>query len=192
MYIGAVAILLALCLIGTLLYLFYVRLHAEKFTRERYAFSCLLTSSSLVTIAIANLSSKEGIVDRGFQFLSRLLGQTPPPSESASVTEKIAIVAVVAFALHQIWRSYREWGGLTSVEEIERRRRSQPPSLIKEGAQEAVRLLKRAPPRPVHEKYSIASLQAILKSPSHDVVWHEHARQLFELWDGCHICVGER
>ena len=168
---------------AALYYLFKIRLQSDKYTRERYAFSCLVASSSLVSIAIGNLSSREGIADHIYDFVSQLLGQQPSPPEPASVVEQLSITGLVLFGIYQIWRSYRDWNGLRSVDEVQRRRKNQSPSVILEGVDEAVRLVKRAPPRQIYDKNSIPSLQAILRSPLHDVVWHEHARQLFELWE---------
>ena len=184
MYTGMLALGLFLGVVITSVYLIYVKAHPQKYTRERYAFSCLITSSSLIGIAIAAISSKEGMVDHIYNILLLAFDQETPPPEPASMTEKVLITILVAFALHHIWKSYREdWPGLISVDEMNRRRKSQSPSLLAAGVEEGIRLLKRAPPRTIFDKTDITFLQAVLKSPSHDVVWHEHARQLFELWD---------
>jgi hypothetical protein len=181
--LDVVVVVFVLAVIAALTYLIYIKVHQEKYTRERYAYSCLLTSSSIIAIALANISPREGVADHVYIFLSRLFGQEPSPAHPPSVVEQLSIVAVAGFAVHLIWRSYREWGGLTSADEAERRRRHQPPSIVKEGTDEALRIIKRSPARALYKKSAISSLQAVLKSPAHDVVWHEHARQLFELWN---------
>ena len=166
MYKGALALILVLVFLAALYYLLKFRIQSDKYTRERYAFSCLVASSSLLSIAIGSLTSKEGLADHIYQLVARLLGQQPAPSEPASVMEQLSITGLVSFGIYQIWRSYRDWNGLRSVDEFERQRKNVSPSVILEGFDEAVRLVKRTPPRQVYDKNSIPSLQAILKSPA--------------------------
>ena len=184
MIFGIIALALVFAGLITISYVVYVKIYSDKYTRERYAFSCLLASGSLLSLGISNISSKKGVGDHLYRLVAEISGQNPSAAGSASITEQLAITALVFFGVHLIWKSYRDWDGLRSVEEVDRRRRNQPPSFISQSVGEAVRLIKGDPPREVYDKRKVSFLQAILQSPSHDVVWHEHAKQLFELWDG--------
>jgi len=184
MSIGITSSVLILCFLLTLFYLLYVKYNSNRYTKERYCFSCLLSSVSLLGLGVTNISSREGFADHIYRLVAELLGERLPPSEPASVVEQIAITALVMFGVHKIWSSPKNWDGLRSVDDIERERKNLPNSTASQGVLEAIRLIKRAPSRQVFERNSLPLLQAVLASPSHDIVWHEHARQLFELWEG--------
>lgn len=172
-------------LVGTALlcggWALYSKLNPEKYTRERYAFNCLSAAVSLAGVAVAAVSSKQGVFDQVFGLIAATLGYPPPAEQPAPLSEKTLIVLLVVSIIYMLFKSHREWNGLISEDDALRQRSVLPISMFEQGIDEFKRLAKRLPPR------NVAGTDRRLKGdvnapPAPAMVWHEHARELFELW----------
>jgi len=180
-----VVIGLAAVLLISICYVIYVKLSEEKYTRERFAFASLTATTSLLMTAIAQISSAEGLPQRFVAIVLTLVGAPAPTAEPASIAEKLLIALITIFGV--IWidrlnKSTEYWSGQVSVEDYQLRRQHKPRSWVLDGFSEGARLLRRAPPRQTRAEGAQLALQAVLDAPVHNLVWHEHARELVELW----------
>jgi hypothetical protein len=165
-------------------WIIYTKSQREQYTREKYAFSCLAACVSLVTLAISAVSSKVGVFDHALNFIAIITGNPPIHEDPAPIEQKLLVCVIVGFAIYLIFKSHqnwKNWGGLVSVNEEDRKRLHQPTSFISQGFDEGLRLIKREPEREVSQgskKYK-GDIVAPSQPPT---IWHEYARELFELW----------
>ncbi|MBW9335066.1 hypothetical protein FEE59_16250 [Herbaspirillum sp. RU 5E] len=151
----------------------------ENSDREKYAFRCLTVISSLAVLAIANISSKQGISDQLIALVAIALGHPLPDAPPAPFSEKMLVVLLIAFIIYLIFRSHKNWKGDISAEEADRLRMKREISLLNQAYSEIIRLSKRQPPR---QKYTESKRLDSVSIPGEiNLVWHEHARELFEL-----------
>ena len=178
--VGAISIVLLLVAIG---YLTYVRTNSDKYTKERYAFSCLTSTLSLANVAIIAVSSKERFTDHLARFIYTVIGADPPLPNPATALEQFLLVLLSVFAIYHIWQSYHSWPGAISVDEYGRRKRREPVTLIQQGSDEVIRLLYRGGPRAVFDKTQSARIAAMMYTPHDEIVWKEHIKQMFSIWN---------
>jgi hypothetical protein len=169
-----------LLVLTTVAILIYSKFKEESFTREQYAFKCLAAILSLVTLAVAAISSHEGLADQIVSLISGAMGlpKTEPPP--APLSEKMLIVLLVTFAVYVIHRSHENWAGRVSAEEVERTRMKRSTSLVQQAFDEAGRIAARKPLRAHYTEAQRVDPVAVPSEPN--LVWHDHVRELFELW----------
>jgi len=102
----------------------------------------------------------------------------PPP---APLSEKALMVFLVALGVHAIVKSHKNWVGCISADEIERQRMKKTNSLIFQGVDEGIRLACKKPERGIYVEEKRFDPVALPEEPN--LVWHNHARELFELWN---------
>jgi hypothetical protein len=176
-------LLLAVLAAACLVWVAYSKFREEELTREKYATRCLGATVSLVSLAVAAISSKQGPMDHVMKVASLITGQPAPPAEPISMSEQMMIVMLVAFATVLIFKSHSNWNGLVSADEVNRRRLQRPINLIPQALDESARLLRGAPEREIYQ--SASRLKGEVPEPAAPpLVWHEYARELFELWFG--------
>lgn len=118
-------------------------------------------------------------------FSSVFFGIRQAVVQQASISEKllIGVLAIVGLRwLDRANRAFSEWKGLISSEDLQARRQHRSRTWVSDGFDEALRLLKHKPPRTIHSESNYGMLQALLDMPNPNLVWHEHARELVELW----------
>ena len=159
----------------------YTKSHREEYTREKYAFRCLSACVSLVTLLIVAVLPKEGLFDHVLTLIAVVTGNSRPPADPAPYSEKALLAVVVMIAVYWIFQSHKNWEGRTSVDEAEARRLHRLPSLIPQGVKEGLRLIKREPePEVTPSNKRIRG--EITSPPQPQIIWHEYARELFELY----------
>ncbi|WP_141231872.1 NACHT domain-containing NTPase [Pseudomonas sp. Irchel s3h9] len=171
-------------LVLSLVLLGYVFYSSEKSkvsnTREQYAIKCLTAIVALVTLCLTSISSKQSIPDQIVGLISRILGAPVPDTPPAPLSEQVLMVIVVGFAITLIFKSHRSWQGAISADEENKRRMKQSTGLISQALDEVVRVVKVQPRRKLYEKERRVDPVVIPEEPN--LVWHDHARELFELW----------
>lgn len=181
MLLALVIVVTLVITVGCVVWVVYSKLREERYTRDKYAFRCLAAYISLIGLAVAAVSSKQGLVDHVLEFASSVAGQPYSPDPPAPMSEKLLIVALVTFGIYVIYKSHQNWHGLISVDEASRRRLQRPYSILSQGLDEGKRLLRRQPARAIYRDAD--RLKGDVATPSEpNLVWHEHARELFELW----------
>jgi len=173
------AVLIALSII--LLILLY-RSHSKpkENTREQYAFRCLATVATLATVCITAITSKTSLTDQLFSLVLKISGHSVPDVNPAPISEHILIVVTFLIAATFISKTHNNWGGKISIDEEERRRMKHTTGMFSQGFEEAVRLVKHAPQRKVYVENKRLDSVTVPSEPN--LVWHDHARELFELW----------
>lgn len=171
--------LLALSLI-LIIYLYRSASNPKEKTREHYAFKCLSTISALAVLCIASISSKTSLLDQALALIARISGNPIPEVPPAPVSEHILLVVIFIVIAWYISKSHENWNGQISADEEERRRMKRATGMLAQGIDEAVRLVKHRPQRKiyVHDK----RLDSVTIPSEPNLVWHDHARELFELW----------
>lgn len=172
-----IALVLIMC-IGVLI---YTLIKKNTVTREEYALKALAAIISLVTVGLASISSKTGIVDELFSLISSIMGHPLPEAVPAPLSEKTLMVFLVAFGIHAIVKSHENWTGRLSADEIERQRMKKTNSLIFQGIDEGIRLISKKPERSLHLEEKRYDPVALPEEPN--LIWHSHVRELFELWN---------
>jgi hypothetical protein len=165
--------------LGSGVFLFYSALRHKENTREQYAFRCLATISTLVTLAITSVSSRQGLSDEVMALLSAALGHPVPEAPPAPFSEKALIVLLVAVAIYVIYKSHGKWAGAVSSDEVDRRRMKRTTSLVSQAIDESIRLARNRPHRKIYAEEPRIDPVAIPGEPN--LVWYDHARELFEL-----------
>jgi hypothetical protein len=176
-----IIIALSAVALACLTWVVYAKMHEGVYTREKYAFRCLAASVALAGLAVASISSRKDFADHVVDVIATFTGHPAPQGEPAPMSEQLLICGLVLFAIYMIFKSHREWDGQVSVQEAERRRLQIPESLIRQGISEGIRLVKRTPPPELYRRdHRIAGEVIVPGQP--ELVWHVHARELFELW----------
>jgi len=184
MDISVISILVLLSIALTFVcgvWIIYRKTHGERYTREKYAFSCLTAVVALVTMLASALFSKEGLADHFLTLVAIVTGNPKPIAAPPSPIEEVLLTLVVAFTIYFILQSHKNWEGLVTVDEVERKRLHRSTTFISQGVGEGLRLLtgKSEPTVAQSEK----RIKGDIPYPSEpQIVWHEYARQLFELW----------
>jgi hypothetical protein len=160
----------------------YTKMREERYTHERYALRCVTATASLVLAAITAISSHKGFIDHFLDLLSAGFGISTQDATPAPLSEKFLIVILVAVAIYFIMNSHKSWHGLISEQEAERRRTRRPNHIGIQALEEAHRIITRNPDRIADYGGVNKRIYEISDPPQPDLVWHEYARDLFELW----------
>jgi hypothetical protein len=179
-----IAILLALVLLASWGYMLYVKLFSEKYTRERFAFASLAATSSVILTAIGQISSSQGLPQVLLSTFTSFFGVAPVyHPDPAPLSEKLLIVVLALTAAAWINRLNKDvWTGQVSVEDHQNRKQHKARSWVLDGFNEGSRILHGTSPRNTYEAAGQLALQTVLDTPTYTVVWHEHAKELVELW----------
>lgn len=181
-FLMAGLLVLSILLIG---FLIYSSVAQKKETREQYAFKCLSAIVALVSLCLTTLSSKQSLPDQIINIVARLMRSPIPEAQPAPVSEQILMVLLIGFAIYLISKSHQNWSGKISSDEEDRRRMKKPVGLIAQAVDETVRIAKKMPKRKLYERDSRIDPVAIPDEPY--LVWHDHGRELFELWNSLAI-----
>jgi hypothetical protein len=174
-------IIVLLAVAGSIYWVIRSKTREENYTREKYAFRCLAAAVTLITLAITSVSSKKGLVDHLIDLTSAVTGFKGAEDAPTPLSEKMLICVLVVIGIYFIHKSYADWKGPRSVDEMERDRSQQGVSLVSQALDEGLRLIKRAPERELYNPNRRFS--ADVSAPSMpNIVWHEHAKELFGLW----------
>lgn len=175
----AVIVLSSLVVI-TIFILIYAQLRKKQEVRESYAFKCLASIVTLVGLAIAAVSSRQGLGDQIFGLIAEIFGHPVAADTPAPVSEKALIIFLVAFAVHTIYNSHKTWSGAISAEEVNRIRMQHSNSLLYQAFEEGKRIVKKKPKQRQFTEETRIDPVAVPDEPN--LVWYDRARELFELW----------
>ena len=147
--------------------------------RERFALAAL---NSIVTLTLAFFSIVGAQVapwDLISGFIAFGFGREPilsPPE----LVDYVLLLLVYALAIATIFFLHQRWDGLTSERQYKMQQRREEHSLLREGATELIRILRRAAPSPPHvpETHPLVSQLAGL---TESIAWHDRARTLVQL-----------
>lgn len=175
-----ILIILLVLSLALIVHLYRSVSNPKENTREQYAFRCLSTISALAVLCIASISSKTSLFDQILSLIARISGNPIPDTPPAPVSEHILLVVIFAVITLYISKSHENWNGKISADEEERRRMKRATGMLVQGVDEAVRLVKHRPQRKIYVNDKRLDSVTIPSEPN--LVWHDHARELFELW----------
>jgi len=161
-------------------WLVYSRLKTSEKTREHYALKCLAAISALVMLAVASISSKQGVLDKALAVIYRLMNYPVPQPIPAPLSEKMLIAVVVMIAVWLIYKSHANWPGLISADESDRRRMKLSNSVVQQAMSEGVRIAARRPVRKIYAGEQ--RVDPVAMPEEQNLVMHDNMRELFELW----------
>ena len=180
MMIQYLALFLFIVSIIAVVFVAKAKISQKESVREEYAVKCLAAIVSLVGLAIASITSKEGISDQAFSLFARILGYPLPEASPVPFSEKALVVLLVLVAIYLISISHQKWKGLVSADEVDRERMKRSNSLISQAVNEGTRIVRHEPKRIVYREEKRIDPVSMPAEPN--LVWHDHARELFELW----------
>ena len=160
----------------------YTKVNQKQFTKERYVLSTMTASSAIALAAISALSSKKGVVDHVTDTAASIFGISMPIETSAPLSEKLLIFVLANVSVYLIMNSLKNWTGLISTDEAASARLRRPRSIREQALDEAKRLIHRLPPREIATRGPQRGIRAIDPPRSSELIWHEHAKELFQLW----------
>jgi hypothetical protein len=163
------------------LWVYKSKANEQKYIKQQHALKCMTAIGALITLAITTISSKQGLWDHFREVFALITGSTYQPDEPAQLSEKILITVLALVGSYFILVSYLGWNGKVSVEDERDRRMHRSKSIITQAVEEGARIIRRRPKPPAYEAAS-RTPDEIFPPPKVEIVWHEHARELFELW----------
>ncbi|MBC7953235.1 MAG: NACHT domain-containing protein [Rhodospirillaceae bacterium] len=175
---AAILVLLAVIIVLAL-YVAYLLIRRNMFTRERYAFAALWGNSTAFVAVLVSVMAPEPIWQSAmniFAELSALSYRSPP----ATASDKILAVVLYCIFNYSTWQLFRHWPGARSERQEEQDQRQERPSLIREGIYETARLVSRRPSAPLAKGHRYKGVSRI-SPPTESLAWRERARELAEL-----------
>jgi len=171
----------ALC-IGLGAWLFYLKFIVRP-TREKYAFSALFATTSLVSLGIASVLYQTPWATF-IALIAYLTGNTIPKFEQPSLAEQIIIIALVIFAIQKIQQTFSQWNGAISENQADQQKRQEDVLFIAEG----IKMLlgkHEAKDLQLHNKPDYSKHLSALEVPSDSLAWRIQAIELLTLrWHG--------
>ena len=158
------------------IWLITVFVRRENHTRERFAFVCIAAWFSLAATVTAAIAHKESFWDS----LAGMIFRNTKP-EPIRTADEVLMLLILSLAGYVVIQLHKSWSGAISVRQFDRQRYKRPSTLLREGADEASRILHRRPPfEPYNREYS-TRLAPALDPPSGSLAWHMQARDLLSL-----------
>jgi hypothetical protein len=160
-------------------YTIYIKIKSRSYTRERYAFSALAATVSLVTLGIHAITTSPpwSVWTKLFADLSGTQTPSAPPHWS----EQALVVVLILFALIVINRTFQSWNGLVSVAQKEREQIHETQVWVVDGWYETLRIVCRKKPLAIYEPIDYSRSFPILEPPKETLAWHENAKELVTL-----------
>lgn len=161
------------------IYALIVWIRRKRYTRERFAFACLMAVVTLTTALFAVAFGQSMPWHLAAGALSWATGQNftlPAPSFG----DYGFLITVYILSLLAIGRLYDRWDGLKSQRQYELEQRHESVPLIREGIGELSRLIQRRQALVIHET-NTHQLASQLQNPSYTVAWRDRARELVRL-----------
>jgi len=176
----SIVVLLAVAAaIGGIVWVIYAVRRKEEYTREKFAFVALAAYMGLLGTVVSSIADKESPWTTIANFIRTLRG-LPKEASEPRPTDHILLVVVAGIAAVLIYRIYREWGGAISSEEHRRGQVRGKPVLLRDGLDEARRLIHRGA-RELHRPKATEATFGQLPIPSDTLAWHLQALDLVTL-----------
>ncbi|WP_089726715.1 hypothetical protein [Candidatus Thiosymbion oneisti] len=174
---------MALAAVG---YALYIKLRAKRYTRERYAFAFLASSTGLFGMLVTTLFAGPPWIALA-NLLRHWLPNIPQPAQAHLITRILVILGFVVLAWLQ-YRIWRHWSGGRSVHQAEAEQNKEQISVLDEGIRESRRLIRREPPLERFAGTGDREFDTIIESPTDSLAWRDQARELVELrWPSLHF-----
>lgn len=160
-------------------YAWYMKMR-RRFSRERYAFSALGATITLVGLTVASVGIAPPWTIIG-KLLAHLLQNPQMELPEPNWAESCLVIGLAAFAIWQLNRNFVMWNGPVSLRQHRMSKRQDPSTLLREGTVEALRLLRRDAVPQMYDQPEPAPLQLHLEAPTANRAWRDDARELVEL-----------
>src|SRR5260370_29557430 len=164
-----VLVALLLCALSILWVIYAIR-KREEYTREKFAFVALTSFIAFCATIAGSIADKESPWTTVINFIRAVRGLPREPSEphTADHVLLVLIVGIVAFFIYKV---YRNWGGAISLDEHRREQFQSSPALLRDGLDEARRLI-HGKPRLVQKFTEAQAMFAPLDIPRDLLAWH--------------------
>ncbi len=171
-----IGLLVLLCVaLGVLL--IRIRSNKEGYTRERFSFVALGAIVTLGSALIAGVTT--GRMPSSFigSIAGMVSGGGPPPAPPTGA-ESLLIVGAYIFTVWKIFGMHQHWDGLKSVAQYEREQIGSAPTMVREGIEEAKRVLQRSPPLAIYHTLDFRDYVTTLPEIVDPIAWRDQARML--------------
>ena len=175
--------IVAVILIATIIWLFLLVRKANKpeaVTREEFALQCIPAYVAFIGLGISAISSKDSIPDQVVKLIAAIFGLPPSASTPIALSEQLLVGVVIFVGVSYLNKLHANWNGAISADEEEAKRLQQNTSLLPQAVSELRRVWKRQPARSLY--FSNQKIDPLTLPIEPNLVWHDHARELFELW----------
>jgi len=133
----------------------YIRFRAKRFTRKRYAFAFLASSTALFVTVVTTLLAKPpwiALADLFHHWLPNIwLPNIIPQPAQANWSERIFVILGFIAVVWLQYRVLQHWSGGRSVHQVEAERNKEQLSVLDEGITEGRRWIRREPPPKVFD-----------------------------------------
>ena len=173
-------VLLIICII-TGIRAFYIKSHAQEYTRERFSFYAVGLIASLGTLSIKSITKGDSVWQSIPNMIRAVRGDKTPSIEPSSWSDHALIFLLFLVACSFITTIYRSWNGGFSLEDFRRVRKREEQTWLAMGVADVVRRIARQAPPPRYAPEEIDYRPRPLPIPGGNLAWHIQARELFEL-----------
>lgn len=175
-----IIIFLILVIIAAAIGLGYFWYKSRRYTREKFAFAALAAITSILMIAAISIFIGAAPWQIMFTFAAQLLDFEYTPKQTTTLEYGFFILLFGIF-IYFLKHIYDNWSGATSIKQHKRAQRQEPSSIIIDGYDELIRIVKRLPAPEIYNPDDSNGIGSILKGSEDTLVWHQQVIELIML-----------